>query len=381
MVSGAVGVDREAARRGRRVDVTGGVGRADLEGVRAVGERAVVCGDVQRAEPPAVERGTGSWRRPRSENVERRRGRRGRAGGPCRSSSPAPRVDREGPARRQSVEVAGGVGRTDLEGVRAVGQRAAWLRRGAGVKRPPSSRHSKVRRPRSVNVKVGVSSVVGPAGPELISVSGALRVDREGPRSPGSGRCCRRRRWRAPRRCAGRRERARDRAGEVHERERAARRAGTRSVGRSRSRRSRRSASGRRVGPTARSRSSSPGRGVDREAAARRRRVGVAGRVGRPHLEGVRAVDKQRRSCAATSRPRTAPPSTRHSKVAARLVGELERRRGVVRRAGRPAGDDRVGRDRVDGEAPARRGRVDVARGSVARTSKVCAPSASVAAV
>ena len=37
VVSGAVGVDRERARGGRGVDVAGGVGGADVEGVRAVG--------------------------------------------------------------------------------------------------------------------------------------------------------------------------------------------------------------------------------------------------------------------------------------------------------------------------------------------------------
>ena len=39
VVSGGVGVDAEGAGRGRRVDVPGGVGGADLERVRAIGER------------------------------------------------------------------------------------------------------------------------------------------------------------------------------------------------------------------------------------------------------------------------------------------------------------------------------------------------------
>ena len=56
VVSGAVGVDGERAGGGRGVGVAGGVDRADLEGVLAVGERRrSVCGELAGGERAAVD--------------------------------------------------------------------------------------------------------------------------------------------------------------------------------------------------------------------------------------------------------------------------------------------------------------------------------------
>ena len=85
-------VDREAARRRRRVDVAGRVGRAHLEGVRAVGQRRGGLG--RRARTPRRRRRPGTRtssrpRRPRTRTSAWRRssGRTGR----CRSWSAARR--------------------------------------------------------------------------------------------------------------------------------------------------------------------------------------------------------------------------------------------------------------------------------------------------
>ena len=103
-------------------------------------------------------------------------------------------------------------------------------------------------------------------------------------------------------------------------------------------------------------------RGVDRERPARRRRVGVARRVGRTHLEGVCAVGEgggRRGARARREGCRVDPALEARAGVARR---EAEGRRVVRGRPGRPGGDRGVGWRGVDRERPAGGRRVGVAR-------------------
>ena len=114
-------VDHERQRRGRRVDVAGGVDRADLERVRAGGQRRGRERRGAAAERAAVDRGTGTSRRVSVEvNVNvgvvslvgllgAAVDRRVRRGG----------VDHERLRGGRRVGVAGGVDRAHLERVRA----------------------------------------------------------------------------------------------------------------------------------------------------------------------------------------------------------------------------------------------------------------------
>ena len=73
------------------------------------------------------------------------------------------------------------------------------------AKVPASTRHWKVESAwLEVKENVGVLSFVGPDGPAVIVVSGGV-VSTVNVRWRASGRCCRRRRWLAPRRCESRR--------------------------------------------------------------------------------------------------------------------------------------------------------------------------------
>src|SRR6202000_845588 len=124
-------VDDEFGDRGGRVDVAGGVGGGDGEGVRALAERRVALraragnrgGAVERAaERARLAGGEGKRRRavfgvPGRAAVDRRL-RRGRVDGP-------------GAGRRQA-QVAGRVARLDREGVVSLGQPSVGDRAGAG---------------------------------------------------------------------------------------------------------------------------------------------------------------------------------------------------------------------------------------------------------
>ena len=140
------GVDAEAARRGRRVDVAGRIGGADLEGVRAVGRATRCVSGVEHERPGAARRrGTRTSSRPGQPRTRTSASVARRADGPLSIVvSRRGRVDREAARRRRRVDVAGRVGRADLEGVGAVRQRAVVSGVEHEAHAPLSTRHSNV---------------------------------------------------------------------------------------------------------------------------------------------------------------------------------------------------------------------------------------------
>ena len=198
-------VDREGRARRGRVGVAGRVGRADLEVWGPSARLGVVYGEEQAANGPP------SMRHSKVEGV---------------SAEVKVNVgvgSLVGPAGPESivvcgvfvsttmlaggggrVDVAGGVGGADLEGVGAVGQARGRARRGAGgegaaVDAALEGRAGVVG---AENAKVGVGSFVEAGGP---GVDRGVRRARCRPRScarRASGRCCRPGRSRGPGRCA-----------------------------------------------------------------------------------------------------------------------------------------------------------------------------------
>ena len=210
---GGVGVDGEGGARRGRVGVAGGVDGPDLEGVGAVGERAV---GLRRAAGGPVGGAIGVEAALEARRVVGRgegEARAGVVGGPRGAGVDlglgGVGVDGEGGARRGRVGVAGGVDGPDLEGVGAVGERAVGLRRAAGGPVGGAIGVEAALEARRVvgrgegEARAGV--VGGPRGAGVDLGLGGVGVDGEGARSPGSGRGCRRCRRPGPRRCGCRR--------------------------------------------------------------------------------------------------------------------------------------------------------------------------------
>ena len=178
-------VDRPGEAGGGRVGVAGGVGGAHLEGVRALGQAGIALRRAAGGPAAAVElalEGRAALGRAEREawpgdvrGVVRLGGDRGvRRGG----------VDRPGEARGSCVGVACGVGRADLEGVRAVAEPGVALRAGAGG--PGATVDPALERRRALTRAEG--EVGGGGVARVAGLGGDRGVRRGGVDRPGVGR-------------------------------------------------------------------------------------------------------------------------------------------------------------------------------------------------
>ena len=122
--------------------------------------------------------------------------------------------------------------------------------------------------------------------------------------------------------------------------------------------------------------------GVDRPGRARRGRVDVPGLVDRPHFEGMRAVGERRNRPAGVVQAAKAAPSRRHwkrrhARAAGVGAGEGEAGRGAPVNTGGPEPIEVVGAAVSTVQVEFAGVASTFPAWSIARTSKLCEPSAS----